>query len=555
MIRGICEDVLRRVYDFSDMTDEELRCKFFQKLQECIELCNNTSEIVEWLKNEGLEEEVNEMLSIWKDDGTLDNIINEQIFYDLNSKIDTVESNFNTTVDNAIDNVNTAVDNAITNIDNKFNTLKADVDEKLQTIMYVKNEEELVQAVEIAKTKPIIIYIYKDIKLNNTIFIPGNTEVKGLGNITITASESINCCFSNYSTNATVYNGTKNIRIENLIFDGENRTSALTMIAIGHAENITITNCRFKNLHVWHMIELNAVNNGRIENCSFENYGNSGTSGTEVIQLDAMINESCFPWFGNYDNTACKFIQIRNNKFNNVGTSCIGNHSFASGVVTRDVFIVGNHFENCVNCITLKDVNNISANNNKAYKCAMFINLDTASNSCFNIDISNNYFQGLFISTIEGIAGENRFVTISPAGKTGSLEVKKVTINNNIIENCATHGIGILCNDVVISNNIFSQIYKNAIYHWGGWNATICNNSGYYVGVEGNDKGFINVGGNSSETSKSIMINGNNVGNGARIIINSNIMHCCVSNNIATIVDNSGVGTVIKSDNIDPVQQ
>ena len=75
MIRGISEDILRRVYDFSDMTDEELRCKFFQKLQECIELCNNSSDILEWLKNEGLENEVNELLSQWLEDGTLEKLI------------------------------------------------------------------------------------------------------------------------------------------------------------------------------------------------------------------------------------------------------------------------------------------------------------------------------------------------------------------------------------------------------------------------------------------------------------------------------------------------
>ena len=76
MIKGISEDILRRVYDFSDMTNEELRCKFFQKLQECIELCNNNSDILDWIKNEGLEKEVNELLKTWKEDGTLENLIN-----------------------------------------------------------------------------------------------------------------------------------------------------------------------------------------------------------------------------------------------------------------------------------------------------------------------------------------------------------------------------------------------------------------------------------------------------------------------------------------------
>ena len=59
MINNINQDVINKVYNFSDMTNEELRCKFFQKLQECIDLCNNSSDILEWIKSEGLENKVN----------------------------------------------------------------------------------------------------------------------------------------------------------------------------------------------------------------------------------------------------------------------------------------------------------------------------------------------------------------------------------------------------------------------------------------------------------------------------------------------------------------
>lgn len=86
MIKGITEDILKKVYNFSEMTDEELRCKFFQKLQECIELCNNTNEIFEWIKDEGLGKEVTDILNEWKDDGLLEDIINGNLFNDLNAQ-------------------------------------------------------------------------------------------------------------------------------------------------------------------------------------------------------------------------------------------------------------------------------------------------------------------------------------------------------------------------------------------------------------------------------------------------------------------------------------
>ncbi len=87
MIEGISENILKRVYDFSDITNEELRCKFFQKLQECVDLCNNSSEIIDWIKNEGVEDIVKETLNAWKDDGTLKEIINNYILINLKNEI------------------------------------------------------------------------------------------------------------------------------------------------------------------------------------------------------------------------------------------------------------------------------------------------------------------------------------------------------------------------------------------------------------------------------------------------------------------------------------
>lgn len=87
MIKGINQDILREIYDFSEMTNEELRCKFFQKLEECIDLCNNSADIIEWIKNEGLEKEVNELLELWKNDGTLKEIINNYILITLKNEL------------------------------------------------------------------------------------------------------------------------------------------------------------------------------------------------------------------------------------------------------------------------------------------------------------------------------------------------------------------------------------------------------------------------------------------------------------------------------------
>lgn len=87
MIKGITEDILKKVYEFSEMTNEELKCKFFQKLEECIDLCNNSADILDWIKNEGVEDNVKEILNTWKDDGTLKEIVNNYILNNLKNEI------------------------------------------------------------------------------------------------------------------------------------------------------------------------------------------------------------------------------------------------------------------------------------------------------------------------------------------------------------------------------------------------------------------------------------------------------------------------------------
>lgn len=127
MIRGITEDILKRVYDFSDMTNEELRCKFFQKLQECIDLCNSTSDIVEWLKNEGLEEEVNELLTFWKENGTLEKLINIDKINNLKSELTNIINETKAELTVKDNEITQKVDENYSTVINKIETSKTEL--------------------------------------------------------------------------------------------------------------------------------------------------------------------------------------------------------------------------------------------------------------------------------------------------------------------------------------------------------------------------------------------------------------------------------------------
>ena len=95
MIDKFMHGFLNRVYGYDDYTQLEINSKLIQKMDEVIDNCNNAYEYVEWLKEQGLSDEVINTLIAWKEDGTLETIINQNVFNELNSKVDTFQENLN----------------------------------------------------------------------------------------------------------------------------------------------------------------------------------------------------------------------------------------------------------------------------------------------------------------------------------------------------------------------------------------------------------------------------------------------------------------------------
>lgn len=78
------------IYDYDAHTLQELICIVFQRVDEVIDIANLTLELAQWLVSEGLELVVRQQLQIWLKDGTLKDIINEEIFRDLNDRINDI---------------------------------------------------------------------------------------------------------------------------------------------------------------------------------------------------------------------------------------------------------------------------------------------------------------------------------------------------------------------------------------------------------------------------------------------------------------------------------
>ena len=88
MIDKFSHGFINSVYDFNDFTLNELICKLAQKMDEVITQSNESFNYLDWLKGQGLSDEVIKIMIEWKENGTFETIINEQLFNGLNNKID-----------------------------------------------------------------------------------------------------------------------------------------------------------------------------------------------------------------------------------------------------------------------------------------------------------------------------------------------------------------------------------------------------------------------------------------------------------------------------------
>ena len=87
MIDKFMHGYLNRVYDLEDYTQLEINSKLIQKIDEIIDTCNNAFEFMDYIKEEGLLNEVQNILFAWKEDGTLENLSNKKEIDKLRNEI------------------------------------------------------------------------------------------------------------------------------------------------------------------------------------------------------------------------------------------------------------------------------------------------------------------------------------------------------------------------------------------------------------------------------------------------------------------------------------
>lgn len=126
------------VYPYNSYTINELLMQFFNSINDCIDVVNDyvkmVDELIEWVKKEGLENAVKEELENMYDNGKLADIINKQIFSELNDKIN-----------QALEDIKNN-ENSINDLSNNINTTKSElkelINDNVKNIEILKNSKD-----------------------------------------------------------------------------------------------------------------------------------------------------------------------------------------------------------------------------------------------------------------------------------------------------------------------------------------------------------------------------------------------------------------------------
>ncbi|MGL5717950.1 MAG: hypothetical protein ACRCX2_33415 [Paraclostridium sp.] len=80
------------VYDYNAKTLQELLSQFYTNIEDCMKITEESRDFLKWLKDEGITDEVIKKIDELIKDGTIKDLINKEIFSDLNKKVDEVRT-------------------------------------------------------------------------------------------------------------------------------------------------------------------------------------------------------------------------------------------------------------------------------------------------------------------------------------------------------------------------------------------------------------------------------------------------------------------------------
>ena len=413
-------NAIQNLYNMDKETWQEVLCEMYT-------LVNNTSLKFDTFEQKfllHLGNEVTKELKKMYANGSLASLINDVLLQDINEKVD----NFKTEVNEQIDTV--VKQNYITNID------------------LLVNDSNIVNVLKDIKN----VFITKDVTVSDLedVFENDNFSIKGNNN-TLSSSDG-------YFT----FKNSKNVFIENLIFDGK-------MLWFNNCDNVVIKKCTITNT-LGNGIGFDNCDNVFIEDCSFNNIGT-----TENIVPSSQGN-------GLYIK-ACSNINIKNSKFTlNKGHGAIFIFNKTDILNIENCVFDNNYYRaislsntgETIGCISNNNISNCGKSNPNTSGVGCNGIFSSSRNKIKVInnsvkDVAENGIEGFFFEIKNNIIeNTGKFDKVTPS-KEGIYTSTECTISDNIIKNAKNEGIVIYSEDNVnpiqginiINNTIITDEIKD----------------------------------------------------------------------------------------------
>ena len=131
MIKHLKGLEINTIYDFDNaFSINELLCKFWEKIEETINISNECIDLLNWLKEEGAPTEIQKIITELVEDGTIERMININKIEELRTLI----TNKITDVNEQLDTIDKKIDDKYNSNKSKIEELQANVSEQLDTI-------------------------------------------------------------------------------------------------------------------------------------------------------------------------------------------------------------------------------------------------------------------------------------------------------------------------------------------------------------------------------------------------------------------------------------
>lgn len=389
------------VYDIDAKTVQELISKFTEKVNDCIDVSNTTIDLVKYLTEEGLKEEVAIKINEMFQNGDLENIINHEIFNQLLTKIEMNEAE--------IENNEMKISDLNTNLNSAINTMKEIGEVNVKTYGAIGNGvDDDTEAFKRALQE-------LQIRGGGKLHVPYGTYL--IDNIVVTnninfVGESVGTTLKLMTQNTRFEISGSNIHIEDITFDGNMNNVVcggfIKTDDVGQKNNISINRCSFKNFNglLYNIIEINNATDVYITKNEFVNVQAKNVDCIKLLNVDDVsVNKNTFKSLLKHDEDSyVRCINAMDNS-NNVVISdndfkgAVSYHISAQNSINLNIsnnrFMVKDVYNILMSIISLNNISQVDMFDNRynVENTSLKYNNYLEFNECDDVTLKNDYMR------------------------------------------------------------------------------------------------------------------------------------------------------------------